>query len=210
MARYTGPSCKLCRREGSKLFLKGERCLTERCAFERRDYPPGQHGQRISRRKQSDYGVQLREKQKAKRIYGVMEEQFRAYFDEAGRRRGISGENLLRILESRLDSIVFRLGMAPSRKCARQLVRHGHIAVNSRSVNIPSYLTKPGDVVGVREKSRQLAMIHDSLRRMDEARLVPWLMIDKGNLLGTVVDVPKREDIPTPIEEQAIVDFYSK
>ena len=207
MSRYTGPNCRLCRREGAKLFLKGERCTLEKCAFERRSYGPGQHGQGM-RRKQSEYSVQLRAKQKLARIYGVREGQFRKYYRESTRVPGVSGENLLRLLESRLDSIVYRLGLAPSRKAARQLVRHNHFTVNGRRVNIPSYLTAPGDVVAVVEGSRKLEIIHEALRRSRE--LVPWLSVDKANLTGTVVERCNREDIPTPAEEQLVIEFYSR
>ena len=207
VSRYTGPNCRFCRREGTKLFLKGERCTLEKCAYERRSYAPGQHGQGM-RRKQSEYSVQLRAKQKLARIYGVREGQFRSYYREATRVQGVSGENLLRLLESRLDSVVFRLGFAPSRKAARQLVRHNHFAVNGRRVNIPSYLTRPGDVIDVSEKSRQLEVIHESLRRARET--VPWLSVDKANLSGSVLERPAREDIPTMAEEQLVIEFYSR
>ncbi len=207
MSRYTGPNCRFCRREGTKLFLKGERCTLEKCAFERRSYAPGQHGQGM-RRKQSEYSVQLRAKQKLARMYGVREGQFRSYYREATRVPGVSGENLLRLLESRLDSVVFRLGFAPSRKAARQLVRHNHFMVNGRRVNIPSYLTRPGDVIDVSEKSRQLEVFHESLRRARET--VPWLSVDKANLSGSVLERPAREDIPTLAEEQLVIEFYSR
>ena len=209
MARYTGGNCRLCRREGAKLFLKGERCFSDKCAFEKRGYAPGQHGQR-PRRKSSEYGLQLREKQKAKRIYGVLERQFRRHYQQASKERGIMGENFLAILESRLDNVVYRLGLAPSRKAARQLVRHRHLTVNDRVVDIPSCIVMPGDTITVREKSRQMAMIHDALRRMGEGRMIPWLSVDKGNLTGTMLERPKREDIPTLVEEQLIVEHYSK
>ena len=207
MSRYTGPNCRFCRREGAKLFLKGERCTLEKCAFERRSYAPGQHGQGM-RRKQSEYSVQLRAKQKLARMYGVREGQVRGYYREATRVPGVSGENLLRLLESRLDSIVFRLGFAPSRKAARQLVRHNHFTVNGRRVNIPSYMTKPGDVIEVAEKSRQLEVIHESLRRARES--VPWISVDKANLTGSITESPSRDDIPTLVEEQLVIEFYSR
>jgi small subunit ribosomal protein S4 len=207
MSRYLGPHCRFCRREGAKLFLKGERCNLEKCAFERRSYAPGQHGQGL-RRKQSDYSVQLRAKQKLARLYGVREGQFRGYYREAVRVPGVSGDNLLRLLESRLDNIVYRLGFAPSRKAARQLVRHNHIAVNGKRVNIPSYLTRPGDAIQVAEKSRQLEAIHESLRRSRET--VPWLAVDKVNLQGKVGEAPNREDIPTLADEQLVIEFYSR
>ncbi|MCC7265296.1 MAG: 30S ribosomal protein S4 [Candidatus Latescibacteria bacterium] len=207
MSRYVGPNCRFCRREGAKLFLKGERCNLEKCAFERRSYAPGQHGQGM-RRKQSDYSVQLRAKQKLSRIYGLREGQFRKYYQEATRVPGVSGENLLRLLEGRLDNIVFRLGMAPSRKAARQLVRHSHFMVNGRRVNIPSFLTKPGDVVQVAEQSKQLEVIHESMRRSRES--LPWLSVDKVNLQGTVLEKPSRDNIPTVADEQLVIEFYSR
>lgn len=207
MSRYVGPNCRFCRREGMKLFLKGERCLLEKCAFERRSYAPGQHGQNM-RRKQSNYSVQLRAKQKLSRIYGMREGQFRQYYKESTRVPGVSGENLLRHLESRLDNVVYRLGLAPSRKGGRQLVRHGHFLVNGRKVNIPSFVTGPGDVIQVAEKSRQLEVIHESLRRSKES--VSWLSMDKVNLQGQVVEKPNRADIPTVADEQLVIEFYSR
>jgi small subunit ribosomal protein S4 len=207
MSRHVGPNCRFCRREGAKLFLKGERCSLEKCSFERRSYAPGQHGQGM-RRKQSDYSVQLRAKQKLARIYGVREGQFRGYYREATRVHGIGGENLLRLLEARLDNIVFRLGFAASRKAARQLVRHKHITVNGRRVNYPAYLTRPGDVVAVAAADLKLEAVQESMRRTRE--VVPWLTVDKVNLQGTVVERPKREDIPTVAEEQLVIEFYSR
>jgi len=207
VSRDTGPNCRFCRREGTKLFLKGERCSLQKCAFERRSYAPGQHGQKI-RRKQSEYSVQLRAKQKLARIYGVREGQFRSYYKEATRVPGVSGDNLLRLLECRLDSVIYHLGFAPSRKAGRQLVRHNHFTVNGKRVNVPSYLTKPGDLIEVAERSRQLDVIHESLRRARE--LVPWLTVDKANLNGTVVERPNRQDIPTPVQEQLVIEFYSR
>ncbi|MBK35329.1 MAG: 30S ribosomal protein S4 [Gemmatimonadetes bacterium] len=209
MARYTGPNCKLCRREGVKLFLKGERCYLDKCAVDRRSYPPGQHGQN-QRRKPSEFALQLREKQKAKRQYGVLESQFRGYYKESARRRGVTGETLLQMLEARLDNVVYRLGFAPSRKSARQLVRHGHITVSDKRVDIPSFQVASGDRIQLREKSRQLALVHDSLKRMGEGRQVPWLAVDKVNLSGEFLEPPKREDIPTAVEEHLIVELYSK
>ena len=209
MARYTGPSCKLCRREGMKLFLKGARCHMDKCSFDRRSYAPGMHGQNM-RRKPSEYALQLREKQKTKRIYGVLENQFRTYYSKAARRKGVTGELLLQMLECRLDNMIYRLGFAPSRKSARQLVRHRHIAVNGRTVDIPSFQVSPGDTVQVREKSRQLQLIHDALKRTGDAGQSAWLSVDKVNLSGTLVEYPKRDDIPTPVEEQLIVELYSK
>ena len=207
MSRHTGPNCRFCRREGAKLFLKGERCNLEKCSFERRSYAPGQHGQGF-RRKQSDYSVQLRAKQKLARLYGIREGQFRGYYKEASRVPGVSGENLLRLLEGRLDNVVYRLGFAASRKAARQLVRHKHITVNGKRVNIPSYMARMGDVVQVAEASRQLEAVHESLRRSRET--VPWLAVDKVNLTGTISEIPSREDIPTVAEEQLVIEFYSR
>jgi small subunit ribosomal protein S4 len=207
MSRYTGPNCRFCRREGAKLFLKGERCHLEKCAFERRSYAPGQHGQRM-RRKQSDYSVQLRAKQALSRIYGMREGQFRGYYKEATRVPGVSGENMMRLLESRLDNIVYRLGFAPSRKAGRQLARHNHIMVNGKRVNIPSYQVRPGDVIAVTDKSRQLEFIQESMRRARD--VVPWLSVDKVNLHGSVLERPNREDIPTLAEEQLVIEFYSR
>ena len=209
MARYVGPNCRLCRREGTKLFLKGERCISDRCSFERRGYAPGQHGQAMTR-KRSEYEHQLREKQKAKRIYGVLEKQFRNYFRKAEREKGVAGENLFQLLECRLDNVVYRLGFAPSRKAARQLVRHRHFQVNDRDVDIPSYKVSVGDVISVREKSRQLEVIHRALTEMGKTRELPWLSVDKVNLTGTLLEIPKREDIPTPVEERLIVELYSR
>lgn len=208
MAHYTGPVCRLCRREGQKLFLKGTRCYTDKCPIERRPFPPGQHGQ--GRRKISEYGLQLREKQKARRIYGVLERQFHNYYKMADRSRGVTGEVLLQTLERRLDNVVFRLGLALSRNEARQLVRHGHFTVNGRKVNIPSYLVKAGDVIAVREKSRS----SDKFRAIIEVtsgRPVPeWLQSDLENMQGTVLRLPGREDIDTAVEEQLIIEHYSR
>lgn len=209
MARYAAATCRLCRREGAKLFLKGRRCFTDKCAFEKRDYPPGQRG-RFLRRKVSNYGIQLREKQKVRRTYGIMERQFRGYFEKAARAKGITGENLLRLLERRLDNIVYRLGFASSRKAARQLVRHGHLLVNDRKVDIPSYLVHVGDVVQVREKSRNFAIIHDSLKDAGRRPELPWLRLDKVKLRGEILQLPSREDIGMPFDEQLIVALYSK
>lgn len=208
MARYTGPSCKLCRREKQKLFLKGTKCLSEKCPLEQKNYAPGQHG--LSRRtKFSEYGIQLREKQKVKRIYGLIETQFHNYFEEAARMKGITGANLIKILERRLDNVVYRLGFAPSRKSARQLVLHRHFLVNGGIVDIPSYILRPGDVVTVREKSKKLDAIHNSLRRQKDS-VYSWLTIDKATLSGTFLQVPEREDIPLNANEQLIVELYSK
>jgi len=209
MARYKGPDCKLCRREGQKLFLKGIKCNSNKCPFENKGYAPGQHG-RTRRFKQSEYGVQLREKQKVRRIYGILEAQFRNYFAKADQMKGITGENLLKLLESRLDTVVYRLGFAPSRKTARQLVRHRHFMVNDRLVDIPSYSVKVGDVVKVRDKSKKLNVIHTSLRKIKDDRQYSWLSLDKASLTGTFQNVPNREDIPDLIDESLIVELYSK
>ena len=209
MARYIGPNCRMCRREGTKLFLKGERCISDRCSFERRGYAPGQHGQSMTR-KRSEYEHQLREKQKAKRTYGVLEKQFRNYFKKAEREKGVAGENLLQLLECRLDNLVYRLGFAPSRKAARQLIRHRHFQVDDRTVDIPSYKVSVGDIISVREKDRQLEVIHRALTEMGKTRELPWLSVDKVNLTGTLLEIPKREDIPTPVEERLIVELYSR
>lgn len=208
MARYTGPLCKLCRREGMKLFLKGDRCYSDKCAIETRNYPPGQHGH--MRRKISDYGLQLREKQKVRRIYGVLERQFTKYVRMAERKKGITGEILLQFLERRLDNVVYRLGFASSRNEARQLTRHGHILVNGRKVNIPSYLVRIGDVIEVGEKSRNMARIQESLKTVSRRGIPPWLELDKENMRGKVRALPSREDITMPIDESLIVELYSK
>lgn len=208
MARYTGPSCKLCRREKQKLFLKGAKCLSEKCPLEKKNYAPGQHG--LTRRaKFSEYGVQLREKQKVRRIYGLQEVQFHNYFETANRQKGVTGGNLVKLLESRLDNTIFRLGFAPSRKSARQLVLHGHFTVNNRIVNIPSYSLSPGDLISVREKSKKLDAIHNSLRRTKD-NVYSWLSIDKATLTGTFLNIPEREDVPLNANEQLIVELYSK
>ena len=209
MARYTGAVCRLCRREGQKLFLKGDRCYTEKCALERRSYAPGMHGN-ARNKKLSEYGVQLREKQKARRYYGVLESQFAEYFDMANKRKGMTGENLLAILESRLDNVVYRLGFAMSRAEARQLVRHGHFTVDGKKVDIPSYLVKTGETIALTEKSRSLDKIKGSLEA-NASRVVPkWLEFDAKNAVAKVVAVPAREDIDLPIEEHLIVELYSK
>ncbi len=211
MGRYRGSVCRLCRREGMKLFLKGERCYTPKCAFERRPYPPGIHGQANRfRRKQSDYALQLREKQKVKRIYGVLERQFRNYFKEASRRKGLTGTMLLSILESRLDNVVYRLGFADSRAQARQLVRHGHFEVNGRKVDIPSYRVKPGDIIRVREKSRKNAFFRDRAELLAERQIPDWLELDIENMTGRVLARPQRHHIDMPINEQLIVEYYSR
>ena len=208
MARYTGSVCRLCRREATKLFLKGERCYTEKCSFDRRPYPPGQHGQ--GRMRPSNYRDQLREKQKVKRIYGILEKQFRLYFKKADRMKGVTGENLLGLLEKRLDSTVFRMGFASSRTEARQLVRHGHFRVNGRKVNIPSYQVRSGDVIDIKERSRKMARITTSLETSDRRPTVTWIEVDKKELQGTVKGVPVRDELTLPINEQLIVELYSK
>ncbi len=209
MARYIGPVCKLCRREEKKLFLKGSKCTSPKCPLEKRNFAPGQHG-RTRRTKMTEYGVQLREKQKMRRIYGLLERQFSNTYQKALRMKGVTGENLLRLLERRLDNIVYRLGFAPSRNAARQLVRHRHFMVNDRLVDIPSYLVKAGDVIKVREKSRKMELIHASMRKMREGKFLPWLDLNKANMTGTVLDIPGRADIPTEINENLIVELYSK
>ncbi len=210
MARYTGPRCRLCRREGMKLFLKGERCYTDKCAFERRSYPPGQHGQAQMRAKRSDYGIRLREKQKVKRIYGVSEKQFKKYFDRADRMRGQTGHNLLQLLERRLDNVVYRLGFASSRAQARQMVVHGLFKVNGRTVDIPSYLVRPGEVIELKEKYRQNPYIQENLEAVVRRGVPQWLELDAENFKGTVKALPTREDVTMPIQEQLIVEFYSR
>lgn len=208
MARYTGAVCRFCRREGTKLFLKGERCYTDKCAFERRGYPPGQHGQ--ARGKFSDYGSQLREKQKVKRIYGIQEKQFRIYFDHALRKKGITGENLLALLETRLDNVVFRLGFANSRAEARQLVRHRHFLVNGKPVTIPSFHVRVQDKIEVREKSRGLQRIQEALEALDRRGIPKWLELDKEHYSGRVRAPVTRDDISRDINENLIVAFYTR
>ena len=208
MARYTGAVCRLCRREGQKLFLKGERCYTDKCGIERRKYAPGMHGQ--SRKKLSEYGIQLREKQKARRYYGILESQFEKYFEMAEKQKGVTGENLLTILESRLDNVVFRLGFAMSRPEARQLVTHGHFTVNGKKVNIPSYLISAGDVIAICEKSRSSEKIKEVLEKT-ESRIIPkWLDLDRNTLSGKVLALAQRDDIDLEIAEHLIVELYSK
>ena len=208
MARYRGAVCRLCRREHMKLNLKGERCMTDKCAIERRNYPPGQHGQ--GRGKASDYGRMLREKQKVRRIYGIQEGQFRAYFAQADRTRGVTGSILLQLLESRLDNMVYRMGFAGSRNEARQLVRHSHFLVNGKSVNIPAFATKAGDIVVVREKSRNIPAIISAQDALGSRGVPRWLEVDTKGFSGTVKELPNREDITMPIEEHLIVELYSK
>ena len=210
MARYTGPVCRLCRREGEKLFLKGQRCFTEKCAIERRNYPPGQHGLvRGRRRRLSDYGLRLREKQKVKRIYGLSEGQFRNLFDRALQMPGVTGDNLLVLLECRLDNLVYRLGFAPSRKAARQLVRHRHVLVNGRPVDVPSYLVKPGEEIRLRERSREIPMVKEALERLRDQR-PSWVAVDEATMTGRMLQVPTRADIPLAAQEQLIVELYSR
>lgn len=211
MARYTGPVCKLCRREGQKLFLKGTKCYTEKCPIERRNYAPGQHGQaQARRRKSSDYAQQLREKQKVKRIYGVSERYFKNLFEHAAKQSGVTGENLLVALESRLDNIVFRMGFGSSRKQARQLVRHGHVQVNGRAVDIPSYVVRPGDEVKVAPKSKDILPVQASLEAKTRPDVVRWLAVDPDSRTGRMLERPGRTDIPLPVQEQLIVELYSK
>lgn len=208
MAVYHDAVCKLCRRERQKLFLKGTKCYTEKCPLEKKNYPPGQHG--TSRRtKISEYGIQLREKQKVKRIYGLLEAQFKNYFEKAIKQKGRTGENLIKLLERRLDNVVFRLGFAPSRKAARQLVKHRHVLVDGKIVDIPSYLLKPGQVISIKGKSKTLDIIHNSLKRVKEGTY-PWLQIDKATLSGTFLHIPERSEIPLNANEQLIVELYSK
>ncbi|MBW2273297.1 MAG: 30S ribosomal protein S4 [Deltaproteobacteria bacterium] len=208
MARYLGSSCRLCRREGTKLFLKGDRCFSEKCAIERRAYPPGQHGQ--GRTRFSDYGVQLREKQKVKRMYGLLEKQFRSTFKRASGMKGRAGENMLMLLERRLDNTVYRMGFATSRNEARQLIKHGHFQINGKKVMTPSILVKPGAKIGVRERSQKVARIVAALDALEGRSLPAWLEIEKERFEGTVKQMPVREDITLPIDEQLIVELYSR
>jgi small subunit ribosomal protein S4 len=206
MARDTSPQCKQCRREGQKLFLKGERCLTDKCAIERRNYPPGDHGR--GRARQSEYRVQLREKQKTRRYYGVLEKQFRNYYAKASRQPGVTGENLLRLLETRLDNVLVRLGFAGSRRQARQFVRHGHWAVNGRRVDVPSYQVRPDDVITLKSGSKAEAVIRDATELT--SAVPPWLQADHDGLTAKVLRLPERQEITTPVQEQLIVELYSK
>ncbi|MBK7894340.1 MAG: 30S ribosomal protein S4 [Candidatus Promineifilaceae bacterium] len=212
MARYTGPVCKLCRREGEKLFLKGSRCLTPKCSFERRSYPPGEHGRdnQFRRGRASDYLLQLREKQKARRIYGVMERQFNRYFRRATQRVGLTGTNLLVLLETRLDNVVYRLGWADSRAQARQLVQHGHITLNGRKTGVPSALVSPGDTVGVRSESMRRTYFKDLRQDLDDRQVPRWLSLDVRNVSANVVNLPARDDIDVSINEQLVVEYYSR
>lgn len=208
MARYLGAQCRICRRETEKLFLKGDRCYTEKCAVERRQYPPGQHGQRRS--KLSDYGIQLREKQKVRKIYGILERQFRRYFHIAEKKKGVTGELLLQLLETRLDNTVHRMGFAPNRVSARQLVSHYHFLVNGKKVNIPSYILQIGDIVEVKEASRDMEIIKKSLSKVEQRGIPSWVEIDFQNFKGKVLQIPTREEIQLPAREQLIVELYSK
>ncbi|HKC93254.1 MAG TPA: 30S ribosomal protein S4 [Nitrospira sp.] len=208
MAKYRGPVCRLCRREGEKLFLKGSRCMTEKCAIERRSYPPGQHGQ--ARPRISDYSTQLREKQKLRRIYGLQERQFRGVFERAERRAGVTGEALLRLLECRLDNVTYRLGFGASRKEARQLVSHGHITVNGRKTNVPGAQVKSGDVIAVRERSRTIPSIQTSLESVEGRGIPEWLELDKAGFKGTIRALPTKDQITLPVNEQMVVELYSR
>jgi small subunit ribosomal protein S4 len=208
VARYRDAVCRLCRRESEKLFLKGDRCLTDKCAVERRKYSPGQHGQR--RRKLSDYALQLREKQKAKEIYGILEKQFRMYYFKAEKMKGVTGTNLLQLLERRLDNMVYRMGFAANRNQARQLVLHGHFTVNGGRVNIPSYLVRTGDVIVPREKSKKLVAIEENISKIEHRGLPGWIEMDINNLTGKVLNYPSREEIELPVQEQLIIELYSK
>ncbi len=208
MARYIGPACRLCRREGTKLFLKGTRCITDKCAVDRRAYPPGQHGQVRSR--VSEYRTQLREKQKLKRIYGLLERQFRQYFFKADQKKGVTGDNLLTLLESRLDNVVYRLGFAGSRKQGRMLVRHNHFLVNGKKVNIPSYLVNVGEVVSLKEKSRDLLPVQSALEVSGGRELPTWLSLDMAQMKGEIKSLPSKEDIVLPVNEQLVVELYSR
>jgi len=210
MARYTGPVCRLCRRDATKLFLKGAKCFSDKCAIEKRNFPPGQHGQSRKVKKVVGYGLQLREKQKAKRIYFTLETQFRAYYQKAANKTGVTGELLLQMLETRLDNVCYRLGFAMSRRQARQIVRHGHIQVNGRKVNIPSFQCKVGDEVKVREGSKKLVILEESGNFASGQRAVQWLDINRENLSGRLVALPTREDVNLPVNEQLIVELYSK
>lgn len=208
MARYIGPVCKLCRREGAKLFLKGDRCYSEKCSYERGPFPPGQHGQ--ARVKFSEYGLRLREKQKVRRVYGVLERQFRRYFSEADRSKGVTGENLLSLLERRLDNAVYRVGFASTRNEARQLVLHQHVLVNGKRVNVPSYMVKPGDKISIREKSRQIARINESIASSARRGEITWIEFEKESFTATVKTLPVRSEITQDIKEQYIVEYYSR
>ncbi len=210
MARYTGPVCRMCRRDGTKLFLKGAKCFTEKCPVEKRNFPPGQHGQSKKQKKVVGYGLQLREKQKAKRIYFTLETQFRAYYQKASNKTGVTGELLLQQLETRLDNVCYRLGLATSRRQSRQIVRHGHVQVNGRKVNIPSFQCKVGDEIAVREGSKALVVLEESKNFASGQRPVPWLDINRDNYSGKMIAMPNRADVNLPVNEQLIVELYSK
>jgi len=209
VARYIGARCKICRREGEKLFLRGSRCYTDKCSFTRRGYPPGQHG-KAGRRKLTSYATQLREKQKVKAIYGILEAQFRRFFQEAVRMPGATGENLLILLERRLDNVVYQLGFASSRTQARQIVKHGHILINGKKVDIPSYLVKPNQVISLSEQMRKNPFVKRSIEEREPEKITGWLKLDRENMTGTVIRLPKREDITIPLQENLIVELYSK
>jgi small subunit ribosomal protein S4 len=209
MARYIDASCKLCRREKQKLFLKGTKCYTEKCPLEKRNYAPGQHGQ-SRRTKVSEYGTQLREKQKIRKMYGLLETQFRNYYEKALRLSGKTGDNLVKLLERRFDNVVYRMGFAPSRKAARQLILHGHFSVNNRKVDVPSLSLRAGDVIKVNEGSKKLDLIHDSMKRVKDSSMYPWLSLDKAAMNGTFLQIPERAEIPMPANEQLVVELYSK
>ena len=210
MARYTGPVCRLCRRDGTKLFLKGPKCFTDKCPVEKRNFPPGQHGQSKKQKKVVGYGLQLREKQKAKRIYFTLETQFRAYYEKAANKTGVTGELLLQQLETRLDNVAYRLGFAMSRRQSRQVVRHGHVLVNGKKVNIPSFQVKVGDVISIREKSKEMTILEASRDFASGQGRVPWIEFAADGLSGKIAAMPKREDIQLPVNEQQIVELYSK
>lgn len=209
MGRYIGPVCRLCRREGEKLFLKGEKCYTEKCPFTKKGYPPGERKRMTPRKKLSDYGIRLREKQKTKRIYGVTERQFKRYYEIASKKAGKTGEYLIQLLERRLDNVVYEMGFASSRMQARQLVRHGHFLVNDRKVDIPSYLVKPGDTIKVCEKSKNLEIVHEALKRKRGPEY-PWLEVNKARLEGKVIALPTKDALPIKINEQLIIEYYSR
>jgi len=208
MARYRGSLCRLCRRENMKMFLKGTRCYTEKCTFERRKYPPGQHGH--NKGKLSDYGLQLREKQKVKRIYGIMEQQFKNYFEKSTKMKGVTGENLLKLLERRLDNVIYRMGFAINRRQARQMVRHGFFMINGKKVNIPSYLVRPGDIIDITQAGRELEAIKENLALAEQRGLPVWIEINIEEMKGKFVRLPEKEEIQLPVQEQLIVEFYSK
>ena len=209
MARQITASCRLCRREGEKLFLKGTKCTTDKCALLKREYAPGQHGRNL-RRKKSNYAIQLREKQKTRRTYGILERQFKNYFKKAERSKGVTGEMLLQFLERRLDNVIYRLGMAPSRSAARQLIRHRHFTVNGTLVDIPSFQLKAGDEVKVRDKSRQMETIHNAMKRVRDGKMMTWLSLDKAAMAGVIIEIPVRDNIPVNVNEKLIVELYSK